>query len=65
MDLLAFVKALKIILTECFVLIKQSWNFNPKHGEKLFKYKIISNLGCCQFVTKLCVFFLLHSLFQL
>ena len=54
MDLLAFLKPLKVILTERSVLIKQNWNFNRKRDEKLFKYKIISNIGC-QFVAKLCV----------
>ena len=51
MDLLTFDTPLKVILTQCFVLTKQNWNFNRKHNEKLFRY----NLGCCQFVAKLCV----------
>ena len=44
MDLLAFVKPLKIILTERFVLIKQSSNSKRKYHDKKFKYKIISIL---------------------
>ena len=47
MDLLAFVKSLKAILTECFVLIKQNWNFKRKYDDKQIKYKIISSLDCC------------------
>ena len=63
MDLLTFVKLLKVILTERSVLMKQNWNFNSKHDEKLFKY----NLSCRQFAAKLFVgcFLLLHSLFYL
>ena len=47
MDLLSFIKLLKVILTECFVLTKQNWNFKRKCDDEQFKYKIISNLDCC------------------
>ena len=65
MDLLAFVKPLRVILNESFVLIKQNWNFERKYNDKQFKYKIISSLDCCFFVAKLFLFFLLNLLLQL
>ena len=46
MDFLAFVKLLKVILTNRFVLIKQNWNLKRKYDDKQFKYTIISNLDC-------------------
>ena len=45
MDLLSFIKPLKVILTKRFVLIKQNRNFKRKY-DKQFKCKIISRLGC-------------------
>ena len=46
MDLISFIKLLKVILTERFVLIKQNRNFKRKYNDKQFKCKIISRLGC-------------------
>ena len=39
MELLAFVKAIKIILTERFVLLKQNWNFKRKIDDKQLNKK--------------------------
>ena len=47
MDLLAFVKVLKVILTERFVLMRHNWNFKRKYHDEKFKYKITFSLGCC------------------
>ena len=46
MDLLSFIKPLKVMLTKHFVLIKQNRNFKRKYDDKQFKYKIISILDC-------------------
>ena len=46
MDLLSFIKQLKVILTKRFVLIKQNRNFKLKYDYKQFKSEIISSLGC-------------------
>ena len=46
MDLLSFIKPLKVILTKRFVLIKQNRNFKRKYDDEQFKYKTISSLGC-------------------
>ena len=45
MDLLSFIKPLKVIYTKRFVLIKQNRNFKLKYDDKQFKCKIISRLG--------------------
>ena len=37
MYILAFVKPLKVILTESLVLKKQNWNFKRKYDDKQFK----------------------------
>ena len=41
-----FVKALKIILSKRFVIIKQSQTFKRKYDDEQFKWKTISSLGC-------------------
>ena len=64
MDLISFIKPLKIILTKRFVLIKQNRNFKREYDDKQIKYKILSSLGC-YYVRPNVVFSLLHSLFQL
>ena len=51
MDILPFVKPLKVILTELFVLIQQNWNFKRKCNYKQSKYKIIHSLDCCLFAA--------------
>ena len=60
MDYLAFVKPLKVILMERFVLIKQNWNFKRKNDDKQLKYKIISSLDSSCYI---CVHFFIHSFF--
>ena len=62
MDFLSFIKPLKFILTERFVLIKQNQNFKRKYDDKQFKYKIIFKFGYLIFVAKFCVFFIAFPL---
>ena len=43
-DLLSFIKPLKVILTKSFVLIKHNRNYKRKYHDKQLKCKIISSL---------------------
>ena len=62
MDLLSFIKPLKIIITKRFVLIKKNRNFKRKYDDKQFKYKNNFQFGLLIFVAKCCIFFIAFPL---